>query len=240
MPENPWKDDMNKPQKPKDESLKSGTSRRSRLGRAGQGGTMPRIMVAALLVIAAGGAALFWPRGGGVPTGIGDQHTMVTAQEDSTLNGQPPRSGDVDIATESAPPLTPEKPEGQTVPERPTETEVKKVQVPPEQVVEKAVEKPKPKKATPPAKKTTEPKVLPQATGSYAVQVGAFGQAENADTEAARLKALGWDARVRAGNNSSGEMVFRVWVCFFANRDLAQTFINQNSRHLRGAIVVHR
>ena len=56
----------------------------------------------------------------------------------------------------------------------------------------------------------------------------------------ARLKTLGWDARVRAGNNSSGEMVFRVWIGYFSSRQSAQTFINQNSKQLSGAIPVHR
>jgi cell division protein FtsN len=100
------------------------------------------------------------------------------------------------------------------------------------------VQKPAAKK-TPPAR-TPEPRVTPSAQGQYAVQVGAFGEAVNADNEAARLKTLGWDARVRAGNNSSGEMVFRVWIGYFSSRQSAQTFINQNSKQLSGAIPVHR
>ncbi len=48
---NPRKDVMTKQGDKSDGSLKSGSSRRSRMGRAGQGGTMPRVMVVALLVI---------------------------------------------------------------------------------------------------------------------------------------------------------------------------------------------
>jgi len=70
--------------------------------------------------------------------------------------------------------------------------------------------------------------------------VGAFGGAGNADKEAARLKALGWDARVRAGDNSAGKMVYRVWIGYFDSRKTAQNFIAQNSRKIPGAIPVHR
>lgn len=240
---------MNKPQKSDDGTLKAGTSRRSRLGRAGQGGTMPRIMMAALLVVVAGGAALFWPRGGSVPTGIGENQTTVKAQESLAVPGQTPRSGDVDIDEVVTPALTPEKAEtadktppvtkpAETVPQAKAPTSKPLVTKP--KTTKPETTKPKTTKPKTPEPKITEPKVEPTSQGSYAVQVGAFGEAVNADTEAARLKALGWDTRVRAGNNSSGDMVFRVWIGYFANRQLAQTFINQNSRHLGGAIPVHR
>nr|MEE4268365.1 hypothetical protein [Candidatus Krumholzibacteria bacterium] len=91
-------------------SLKAGTSRRSRMGRAGQGGTMPRIMVVAALVIVAGGAALFWPRGGSVPTGIGEHQSTVSSRDSMVTPTGGPRSGDVDISAAGGPGLTPEKP----------------------------------------------------------------------------------------------------------------------------------
>jgi DedD protein len=212
------------------------------MGRAGQGGTMPRIMVVALLVIVAGGAALFWPRGGSVPTGIGEHQSTVSSRDSMVTPTGGPRSGDVDISAAGGPGLTPEKPAADQVAIEKTTTPPAKseTQVP---AAKKKVDPPKatqsaPKKTSPP--RTSEPKVTPSSQGQYAVQVGAFGEAANADNEAARLKTLGWDARVRAGNNSSGEMVFRVWIGYFSSRQTAQTFINQNSKQLSGAIPVHR
>ena len=213
---------------------KKGTSRRSRAGRAGKGGTMPRIMVLGVLVIVAAGAALFWPRGGNVPTGIGEHQTIVSTLPDSQTVTAPPRSGEVDINSEAAR-LTPEKAETEVGQQAlPAAEEA----APPPAEPEQKKEEPKPQ----PVKKTqpTQPRIEPRSDGPWAVQVGAFGQAENADSEAARLKAKGWDARVRAGNNSSGNMVFRVWIGYFDTRERAQGFINQNSRHLAGAIPVHR
>jgi cell division protein FtsN len=226
-----------------DGAMKSGASRRSRAGRAGRGGNMPRIMILALLVIVAGGAALFWPRGGSVPTGIGENQTIVTSSAVNPDSSQPPRSGDVDINAEAVPTLTPEKEMGEkTASGAEAAQPAKSDPEPTVQTTPPAEKTPEPKPAArkPAAKSKTEPRVQPRTSGNYAVQVGAFGQAENADQEAARMKALGWDSRVRAGNNSSGEMVFRVWIVYFESRQEAQTFINQNSRHLAGAIPVHK
>ncbi len=230
---------MTKQDGKKDGLLKAGTSRRSRTGRTGRGNTMPRIMVLALLIILAGGAALFWPRGGSVPTGIGENQTIVTTPADSAGSASAPRSGNVDIDTEGARPLTPEKKEGGATTGPAAGAETAPVQPAPAKPESKPKPKPKPKPASKPASKPV-PRIEPRDTGPYAIQAGAFGAAENADKEAARLKALGWPARVRAGNNSSGGMVFRVWIGFFASRSEAQSFINQNSRHLPGAIPVHR
>lgn len=215
---------------------KAGAGRRSRSGRAGRSNT-PRIMVLALLVIVAGGAALFWPRGGGVPTGIGEHKTVVSSPSDTTLGTAPPRSGDVDIADEGAPRLIPEKAEEPTAAktDSPTEDPPPAARPEPEPEAVKPVTRTETKTQAKPV-----PRVQPTTDGPWVVQVGAFGEAPNADKEAARLKALGWDARVRAGNNSSGNMVFRVWIGYFASRTEAQTFINQNSRQLGGAYPVHR
>lgn len=210
---------------------KDGTSRRTRAGRSGHGG-LPRIMILAVVVIVAGAALLFWPRGGSVPTGIGENQTVVTAAEAVDVSGTP-RSGEVDIAEEAVT-LTPE----------PSETPP--VTAEPAKPVEKAVEKtvtetktapppPAPKPAAPPAER-----IIPVSDGPYGVQTGSFQDAANADKEAARLKAKGWDTRVRAANNSEGDMVFRVWIVYFKSRTDAQTFINQNPRELGGAIPVHR
>ena len=81
---------MAKQDEKQDGLRKKGTSRRSRAGRAGKGGTMPRIVVLGVLVIVAAGAALFWPRGGNVPTGIGENQTIVSTLPDSQTVTTPP------------------------------------------------------------------------------------------------------------------------------------------------------
>ncbi len=211
---------------------KDGTSRRTRAGRSGHGG-LPRVMILAVIVIVAGAAVLFWPRGGSVPTGIGENQTVVTASDTTEREGIP-RSGEVDIGAETVP-LTPEKAEN-TPAKTPAPVVEKKTAAPVKTVVKESpppAVKPKPA----PVKRTL---VKPVDNGPYGIQTGAFGDAANAEKEVARLKAKGWTAKLRAGNNSKGDMVYRVWVVYFKTRDNAQTFINQHPRDLAGAITVHR
>jgi cell division septation protein DedD len=72
------------------------------------------------------------------------------------------------------------------------------------------------------------------------VQVGSFGEAANADGAAAKLRAAGWDARVKVGNTSDGTMIHRVQIGYFTTRQQAEAFIAQNRKDLAGAIAVHR
>lgn len=237
---------MSKPDSKNEGQIKTGTSRRSRSGRAGTRSNTPRIMIVAMIVVVAGGAALFWPRGGSVPTGIGQQRTVVSTPENSTTPADPVHSGDVDINSEGVADLTPEKEEDlkKGAPSSaPAETKVEEKTVVEEKTTPPPVTKPATSKPATAKPKTSRPPaqlISPSPNGRYAVQVGAYGGAPNADKEAARLKALGWDARVRAGDNSAGKMVYRVWIGYFPNRETAQKFIAQNSKHIPGAIPVHR
>ncbi len=212
--------------------LKDGTRRRTPATKGGRGGGMPRIMWLAIVACVAGAVYLFGNQGGDVPTGIGENQTVVTAPDvESTLdteatNGQDagPRSGDVDI-TEQANALTPEKDEAaQAVETKPVETK-------------KTVTNP------PPVRKVTETApepIVPASTGPYAAQIGSFGQAENADKEAARLQTHGWNARVKVGNTSDGTIIYRVHIGYFKSRAEAESFIRQNRKKMTGAIAVHR
>lgn len=206
---------------------KNGTSKRSRSRIRGRGKGTPPIMIAALVVVVVGAALLFWPKGGPSPTGIGEQQSVVTmpdsaASQSNMVPDGAPRSGDVDIAQQGQQ-MIPEKPEGKAQEEAP-------------------VKKPKPKPVVQPKSepKPAAPAIIPQADGRWAVQTGGFGNAANADVEAARLQTTGWRAMVRAGSNSSGEMVYRVWIGYFASREEAGTFIRQNRKKLSDAFVVHR
>ena len=218
--------------------LKDRTSVHSRGPSGGGKRTMPRIMWLAILVCIAGAALLFRGSNQSVPTSTGERRTVVTAPTQPDADA--PRSGEVDLTGQTQD-LTPEQPTGEAAATEET--------APPKKIVE---EKTTPPVATAAATSSSIPTSIPAVeieappllqptpAGQYAVQTGAFGTPENADKEALRLKELGWDARVRAGNRSNGDMVYRVWICFFASRQTANDFIKQESGKIPGAIVVHR
>lgn len=209
---------------------KTGTSRRLRTGKGKSGGT-PRIMILAVLLVAAAAAFLFWPKGGGSPAGIGEHRSVVTAPAplDSSTTGladNRPRSNEVDI----------NEAEVKVVPEEPRDGHAVREQTPPDPAPsKKPAQKPAQKATIPPAQK-----VQPSSEGRWAVQTGGFGKAENADQEAARLQKTGWNAIVMAGSNNQGRIVYRVWIGYFPSRDEAQLFLNQNKDRLSDAFVVHR
>ncbi len=222
---------MAKKTQPNRAKKNSEPTKRSPSGGNRRGRGTPPIMIAALVVVVVGAALLFWPKGGPSPTGIGEQQSVVTIP-DSTSSEQSmaatgaPRSGDVDI-NQQDPEMIPEKPQGAAA------EKAEEVVAPP---------KPKPKPVAKPPKQSqpTVPPIQPQADGRWAVQTGGFGDAANADKEAARLQTDNWQAMVHAGSNSQGAMVYRVWVGYFASRDEANTFIKQNRKALADAFVVHR
>lgn len=244
--------------------------RRRRLAPDGSN-QLSRPLTAALIVIVAGGAYLFWPRGGGAPMGIGEHITVITA--DSTTYDRP-RSGSVDIQTEQ-PPLVAEKP---VEPSRPTTraalptateplpalpagsppapapaptppapTPSARPQPEPTQpqpaLPQSRPRAPAPQEPAQPARQiveTAQPSIQPQTTGRWAVQVGAYGSEANAEAMAERLKAAGIDAQVRAASTSSGDLVFRVWICWFESRDQALAYAAQERSRIGEAHPVHR
>lgn len=207
------------------------SSARIRRSRKGRG--LPRIMWVAIAVCIIGAVLIFRDQGGDVPTGIGEYQTVVTAPDEDTnlVEKNEPRSGDVDISSQTAT-LTPEKPTGQTA-DKPVE----------KAPVKQAATTTTTPKTTP--SKTTTPKPAPQlikpvASGPYLVQTGSFGDAENADKEAARLKDKGFDARVKMGNTSDNKLIYRVRIGYFKSRTEAEAFIRQNRKAMPGAIPAHR
>ncbi len=208
--------------------LKDGTRRANPNNKSGRGGGMPPIMWLAVVVCIAGAVFLFRNKGSDVPTGIGENQTVVTAPDVETNLGQDegPRSGDVDINSE-AQSITPEKsetateePEAKPVAEKPVtkKTEVKK----------------------PVTSQNAPAAIVPVENGPYVAQIGSFGKAPNADKEASRLQELGWNALVRVGNTSDGSIIYRVRIGYFKSRSEAEGFIRQNRKQMRGAIAVHR
>lgn len=204
----------------------------SRVRRRRKGKGLPRIMWVAIAVCIIGAVLLFRNQGGNVPTGIGEYKTVVTAPENEyqAPEGTAPRSGDVDISDQPAS-LTPEKPEpGSTVKEEP-KPEVKQATTNPTPQPTTT----KPAQSTPPP-----PRIQPLSRGPYLVQTGSFGNSDNADKEASRLAAKGYDARVKMGSTSEGTMIYRVRIGYFKNRSDADAFIRQNRKHMPGAIPAHR
>jgi cell division septation protein DedD len=188
-------------------------------------------MWVAVVVIVVGAVFLFRQGGDDVPTGIGEQRTVITSEASyQALEEGNPRSGDVDIAGQESS-LVPEKPEDGQTEAAPKET-VKKT-APPKQVTEAS-------QSSLPVPDTKPDPILPLPSGGWVVQVGSFGSAENADKEAARLKKSGWDALVKVGNTSDGTIIYRVRIGYFKSRSDSEKFIRENRKTVGGAIAVHR
>lgn len=229
--------------------------RRRRAGQGGKGG-MSRILWLVALLCVLGAVALFRTSGGGkMPVGLGEKRTVVTAPE----AGDVPRSGEVDIASQGLK-LTPEKQvpgsdlghadnaqlevetdqrldesgtPDQTVPPATTGTTKP---APVEPAPAPAMD-PEPVKPAPAAQPTA---MSPQAQGPFLVQAASLGDQEKAQAEADRLQKFGWEAAVRAAGKAGGGMTYRVQIGYFATREDAQAFIDQNKAKLPGAIPAHR
>lgn len=210
------------------------SSAKFRRSRGGQ--RLPRIMWVAIAVSIIGAVLIFRDQGGQVPTGIGENRTVVTAPEEEIAapeeNG--PRSGDVDISDQTRD-LTPEKPAGDAAAAQ-DQTQ------PPPPVKQAATVDPKPKTTKPkPVQSTPTSRLIqPTARGPYQVQTGSFGNRKNADKESARLKNLGFNAQVSVINTSDKSIIYRVRIGYFASRSEAEGFIKQNRKSMPAAIPAHR
>ncbi len=212
---------------------------RRRKNLAGRdGGRISRPVLIAVVVLVAAGAYLFWPRGGGAPSGIGDQFTVVTADTSATAA---PRSGSVDI-DEHLQSLVPEQPEGAA-----SAAAAAPTGEPPAPAAEAAPPPPAAgEPAKTPAKKPVadaapaEARVAPRPTGPWAVQIGAFGKEANAQALVGDLAGKGVTAHTRAASTSSGDMVYRVWIGWFASREDATLFAKQQKKIIGDAYPVHR
>lgn len=216
-------------------------ARRQRRLADNGGGRLSRPLAVALIVIVAGGAYLFWPRGGGAPAGIGERITVITAD---SLVAPAPRSGSVDIESEmqpliaerpadkpaAAPAPTPTQP-----PTTPTTASRQSTTPPASASASTATTSPQ----LPPSSPTTT-RIQPRPTGGWAVQVGAYGQEPNADRLAGQLREKGFDAQVRAASTATGDLIYRVWIGWFANRDQALAFARQERDRIGEAHPVHR
>lgn len=226
---------------------KPGDTPRRRKSLAGDGGSRQpsRLLMIALLVVIVGGGYLFWPTGATTPTGIGERYSVVTAD---SVTQAAPRSGSVDINGEVAP----------LVPEAPVETPSDGTDAPREPVVvaDTAATLDQSSSPTPreqaPARVTTKParetrptptppaRITPADSGRWAVQIGAFQTHANAKKVVDELAAKGFVAQIRAANNSDGDMIHRVWIGWFASREQAQRFAQQEKTRIGDTFPVAR
>ncbi|MBD3220815.1 hypothetical protein GF314_06195 [bacterium] len=221
------------------------TRRKKNLSGRESSRQLPRPLLIAALVIIAGGGYLFWPRGGDVELGIGQQYSVVTAD---TVSHDAPRSGSVDLDDEqrdlipeapvadgpaasgtgnetAAPPrTTPDAPDDPPADE-PTRTRPRTA---PESVDDEPADTPAP------------PRIEPRERGPWALQLGAYGTEENADRFIRTLADRGIEAHARTANTSSGEIIYRVWVGWFDSRDQAEAYARQEKPRLGEAYPVHR
>jgi len=220
-----------------------GGKARPRPQKTGRGKPSPvsRPILIALALAALGAAFLFWPRGASTPTGIGEKVSVVTAEETvgaSGLQGEP-RSGDVTLDKEVTP-LVPEQEQAaesraaaaapatdRAEPVTPAASSTEPRDQPPRQAAD-----PDP---TPPP-----PPIEPQTQGSWAIQLGAFGSEQNAEKLIGQLSEAGFEPRLRTANTSSGQLLFKVWIGFFATREDAAAYAQQHRRQLGDAMPVHR
>jgi cell division septation protein DedD len=218
-----------------DATARGSARRRSRFAAGRDGGRVSRPLLLAMIVILAGGAYLFWPRGGGAPTGIGEQLTVVTA--DSSLAAAP-RSGSVEIQ-DQVQEIVPEQPSGGA---RDEAREPEPAAEPDAPAEKPATTRPATREATspPPAAAEEKPRIAPRPTGSWAVQVGAFQTEENAAKVVTDLAAKGVTAHVRAAGTSSGDIVYRVWIGWFSSRQEAVDYSKQERRTIGESYPVHR
>ena len=208
----------------------STTRRRARLSADDDGGRVSRPLLVALVVILAGGAYLFWPHGGTTPGGIGEQRTVVTAD---TTSANAPRSGNVEITGQQMP-LVAEKPAA----ESPKQTESKPVEVATETAPAPQPEKTPARREAP--KAATGPMVEPRPAGPWAVQVGAYKTEVNADALVERFAAKEINAHVRVASTAAGDLVYRVWIGWFTDREEALAFCRQEKDRIGEAYPVHR
>lgn len=225
--------------KERDGGAARGTARRrARFSARSDGGRVSRPLLVAMIVILAGGAYLFWPRGGSAPAGIGEQHTVVTAADSATSAA--PRSGSVEIQ-DQVQDIVPEEPTGSSPREAAREAE-SAAPAPTEQA-------PTPEQTRPATPRRTEPRsqsadekdrITPRPSGAWAVQIGAFQAEDNADKLVTEMHAKGIDAHTRAAGTSSGAIVYRVWIGWFSSRQEALDYAKQEHRTIGDAYPVHR
>jgi DedD protein len=179
------------------------TGVRRRGGRGGRG-----LLAAVAVALVAMLAFVFWPRGGfELPPPVGEQTSVVTTDSPGLpYDPQRPVSGDVDLAQE-APAVVPESPGARAAAGGDAAVDVQARDVQTRDVQTDA---------TAPATAAAGTAVVPPgAAGTWAIQLGAFGQPANAEELATRLRRAGHRIETETVKTAGGASLTRVRVAWF-------------------------
>lgn len=221
--------------------------RRSGGGRKGP----PPALLIALGVIVVVAGYIFWPRGGGV-SDSGEGRASVLTLPDTTAVTRAeipvPRSSDVDLDTELSD-VVPEEADGAAAAaaradllnEAANRSGGARELAEPETAAATGTAPLRtgggdaaPKTTPPPAQPAAGAPSggdRPGADGAWAVQVGSFGDAANAERLAATLRDRGHRVVVQDLSSGTGT-VHRVWVGFFGTRAAAETYAAAHAKDL--------
>jgi cell division septation protein DedD len=177
---------------------------RRRGGRGGRG-----IVAAVAVALVAMLAFVFWPRGGfELPPPVGEQTSVVTPDAPGQAYfPRQPVSGDVDLAQE-APAVVPETPGGR-------EAQRAAAQRDPAANEEAGLETSAAAGTGVEAAPAGTAVVPPGASGTWAIQLGAFGQRANAEELVARLRKNGHRIETETVKTAGGASLTRVRVAWF-------------------------
>jgi len=181
------------------------TGVRRRGGRSGRG-----LLAAVAVALVAMLAFVFWPRGGfELPPPVGEQTSVVTTDSPGLpYDPQRPVSGDVDLARE-APAVVPESPGGRTAATVEASAGTTAGATGDEADDGQAG-------GTSPATAAAGTAVVPPgASGTWAIQLGAFGQPANAEELATRLRRAGHRIETETVKTAGGASLTRVRVAWF-------------------------
>ncbi len=176
---------------------------RKRGGRSGRG-----LVAAVAVALVAMLAFVFWPRGGfELPPPVGEQTSVVTTDSPGQAYfPHQPVSGDVDLAQE-APEVVPETPGGRAASRVPAGDLAVDEEAGPDPAAASAAAA-----AAAPAGTAIVP---PGASGTWAIQLGAFGQRANAEELVARLRKTGHRIETETVKTAGGASLTRVRVAWF-------------------------
>jgi cell division septation protein DedD len=223
----------------------------------------------AALVGAIGLAAavlLFWRgRDAGIPAGVGERLTVVTADSGGASAARP-RSGSVEIGQHETP-LVPEvsqnRAEGAAPGDRGGDSSPVSRREEPSVATAgqrpggnaapigsaRAARQERGREATRDGVPAREPAGAapaygsvpePGASGRWAVQIGAFGSEENAQALMQQLRQAGFSPQLRADSAASGAIIHRVWIGYFGSREDAQRYARAHERDLGEGFPVQR
>ncbi|MBA4377633.1 MAG: hypothetical protein C0395_03110 [Gemmatimonas sp.] len=181
------------------------TALRPRRARSGRG-----LVAAVAVALVAMLAFVFWPRGGfELPPPVGEQTSVVTTDSPGLpYDPQRPVSGDVDLARE-APAVVPESPGG-----RAAAADAARTGTTAEAAGDEAVGVQTDGNAADAAAPGSAV-VPPGASGTWAIQLGAFGQPANAEELATRLRRAGHRIETETVRTAGGASLTRVRVAWF-------------------------